>query len=73
MSATINEIAQNSTRAKEITKQAVDQSQKASDRVDERGKAADEINKVSNVLILILSANLKHGLTMLPNSLRPQD
>jgi methyl-accepting chemotaxis protein len=50
MSATILEIAKNSTRAKEITGQAVDQSQKASGRVDELGRAADEINKVTEAI-----------------------
>lgn len=50
MSATITEIAQNSNRAKEITTSAVDQSQKASEKVDELGKAADEINKVTEVI-----------------------
>jgi methyl-accepting chemotaxis protein len=50
MSATILEIAKNSTRAKEITEQAVDQSQKASGRVNELGRAADEINKVTEAI-----------------------
>lgn len=50
MSATIVEIAQNSSKAKEITTQAVEQSHNASDRVDELGKAADEINKVTEAI-----------------------
>jgi methyl-accepting chemotaxis protein len=50
MSATISEIAQNSSRAKEITSQAVEQSEKASDQVDELGKAANEINKVTEAI-----------------------
>ncbi len=50
MSATILEIAKNSTRAKEITGQAVEQSQIASGRVNELGRAADEINKVTEAI-----------------------
>ena len=50
MSSTITEISENSTRAKEITTSAVDQSQKASERVDELGRAADEINKVTEAI-----------------------
>lgn len=50
MSATITEIAQNSTKAKDITNSAVTQSQKASDQIDELGKAADEINRVTEVI-----------------------
>lgn len=50
MNATISEIAQNSGRAKDITSQAVDQSEKASDRVDELGKAANEITKVTEAI-----------------------
>ena len=50
MSSTITEIAENSTRAKDITTSAVDQSKKASERVDELGRAADEINKVTEVI-----------------------
>ncbi|WP_051305290.1 HAMP domain-containing methyl-accepting chemotaxis protein [Desulfogranum mediterraneum] len=50
MNATITEIAQNSGRAKDITTQAVNQSQTASDRVDELGKAANEINKVTEAI-----------------------
>ena len=50
MNATITEIAQNSGRAKEITTQAVNQSEKASDRVDELGKAANEITKVTEAI-----------------------
>ncbi len=50
MNATITEIAQNSTRGKDITSQAVVQSQQASEKVDELGRAADEINKVTEVI-----------------------
>jgi len=50
MNATISEIAQNSGRAKDITTQAVDQSEKASVRVDELGRAANEINKVTETI-----------------------
>lgn len=50
MRSTIGEIAENSSRAKEITTQAVNQSQEASDRVDDLGKAANEINKVTEVI-----------------------
>ena len=50
MNVTITEISQNSTRAKGITSQAVDQSQQASVRVDELGRAADEINKVTEAI-----------------------
>jgi len=50
MNATITEISINSTKAKEITTTAVDQSQKASERVDELGRAADEINKVTEAI-----------------------
>jgi len=50
MSATINEIASNSSKAKEITTAAVNQSQKASERVNELGRAADEINKVTEAI-----------------------
>lgn len=50
MNSTITEISENSTRAKEITTSAVDQSQKASERVNELGRAADEINKVTEAI-----------------------
>jgi methyl-accepting chemotaxis protein len=50
MNSTIVEIADNSTRAKTITTQAVDQSQKASDRVNELGDAANEISKVTEAI-----------------------
>lgn len=50
MNATIAEIAQNSGKAKEITTQAVDQSETASNRVDELGKAANEITKVTEAI-----------------------
>jgi methyl-accepting chemotaxis protein len=50
MTATINEIASNSSKAKIITGEAVNQSQKASERVNELGRAADEINKVTEAI-----------------------
>lgn len=50
MSATISEIAQNSSKAKDITFKAVSQSAEASNRVDELGKAAHEINKVTETI-----------------------
>ena len=50
MNATITEIAQNSSKAIEITSKAVQQSQEASDRVNELGRAADEINKVTEAI-----------------------
>ncbi|PIE60679.1 MAG: chemotaxis protein [Desulfobulbus propionicus] len=50
MNSTISEIAQNSGRAKDITGQAVDQSQTASARVNELGRAAAEINKVTETI-----------------------
>lgn len=50
MTATINEIAENSNKAIDITSQAVDQSQTASHRVDELGNAAKEINKVTETI-----------------------
>lgn len=50
MSSTIDAIAQNSSRAKDITAQAVDQSKIASNRVDELGRAASEITKVTEAI-----------------------
>ena len=50
MTTTITEIAQNSGRAKDITTQAVNQTEEASNRVDELGKAANEINKVTETI-----------------------
>jgi methyl-accepting chemotaxis protein len=46
MISTINEIAQNSERARNITGDAVVQTQSASNKVDELGSAANEIGKV---------------------------
>ena len=46
MIATINEIAQNSEKARNITGDAVVQTQSASNKVDELGSAANEIGKV---------------------------
>ena len=50
MNSTIGEIAQSSGKAKEISSEAVQKSQRASTRVNELGKAADEINKVTEVI-----------------------
>ncbi len=50
MKSTITEISDNSGRAKEITSQAVEKSQLASERVDELGRAANEINKVTETI-----------------------
>ena len=50
MNATITEIARNSSKAKEITGEAVTQAQKASERVNELGRAADQINKVTETI-----------------------
>jgi methyl-accepting chemotaxis protein len=46
MTSTINEIAQNSEKARNITGEAVVQTQSASNKVDELGSAANEIGKV---------------------------
>jgi methyl-accepting chemotaxis protein len=53
MNVTINEIARNSSEAKTITSEAVEQSLKASNRVNELGKAADAINKVTEIITAI--------------------
>ena len=50
MNATITEIAENSSKATDITSKAVQQSKEASNRVDELGRAADEINKVTEAI-----------------------
>jgi methyl-accepting chemotaxis protein len=46
MSSTISEISQNAVKARDITMDAVSQSQEASDQVGELGGAADDIGKV---------------------------
>ncbi len=50
MKSTITEISRNSGRAKQITTQAVEQSQVASERINELGRAANEINKVTETI-----------------------
>nr|WP_320009453.1 methyl-accepting chemotaxis protein [uncultured Desulfobulbus sp.] len=50
MNSTITEIAENSSKATDITSKAVQQSKEASNRVDELGRAADEINKVTEAI-----------------------
>ena len=55
MSATIDAIVQNTTSGKEITSQAVSQSEKASRQVDELGRAAQEIDKVTDTITAISS------------------
>lgn len=55
MSATIAEISQNTSRAKEITGQAVAKSREASRRVNELGEAAQEIGKVTEAITAISS------------------
>lgn len=55
MSATIGEIAANSSKAREITRQAVDQARSSSVRVHELGTAANEINKVTEAITAISS------------------
>lgn len=55
MSATIGEIAANSSKAREITRQAVEQARSSSVRVHELGTAANEINKVTEAITAISS------------------
>ncbi|CAG36628.1 methyl-accepting chemotaxis protein [Desulfotalea psychrophila] len=50
MNATIGEIAENSSKAKNISQQAVDRSRQASQRVDELGTAAAEITRVTEAI-----------------------
>lgn len=50
MKSTITEISENSSRAQQITSQAVSRSNSASERVNELGNAADEINKVTETI-----------------------
>lgn len=55
MSATISEISQNTSRAKQITGNAVMKSDEASTRVNELGVAAREIGKVTETIAAISS------------------
>lgn len=55
MSATIGEIAANSGKAREITREAVEQAKSSSARVHELGVAANEINKVTEAITAISS------------------
>ncbi|MGL1931016.1 MAG: methyl-accepting chemotaxis protein [Desulfotalea sp.] len=50
MSATVNEIAQNAARAKTISEEAVEQSQKTSSKIIVLGKAADKIGRVTETI-----------------------
>ncbi|WP_049785065.1 methyl-accepting chemotaxis protein [Desulfotalea psychrophila] len=50
MNATIGEIAENSSKAKGISQQAVDRSGQASQRIDELGTAAAEITRVTEAI-----------------------
>jgi methyl-accepting chemotaxis protein len=50
MSATVSEIAQNASKAKTISENAVVQSQQSADKVTELGVAADKIGKVTEVI-----------------------
>jgi methyl-accepting chemotaxis protein len=55
MSSTINEISQNTSKAKQITGNAVAKSGEASSRVNELGQAAREISKVTETITAISS------------------
>ncbi|MDX9895373.1 MAG: methyl-accepting chemotaxis protein, partial [Desulfofustis sp.] len=50
MTSTVHEIAQNAAKAKDISEQAVDQSQKTSAKMNELGQAADKIGKVTEAI-----------------------
>ncbi len=50
MNSSINEIAQNASKSTNITKNAVNQAESASDQVKELGKAAHEIVKVTDTI-----------------------
>ncbi len=50
MSATVNEIAQNAAKAKTISEDAVEQSQKASSKITDLGQAAGKIGKVTETI-----------------------
>jgi len=55
MTATIAEISQNASKAKDITGHAVGKATEASRRVDELGRAAREIDKVTETITAISS------------------
>jgi len=50
MTASINEIAQNTERASSVTRQAVSDAETASSRINELGSAANEIGKVTETI-----------------------
>jgi methyl-accepting chemotaxis protein len=50
MSATVSEIAQNASKAKSISENAVVQSQQSAEKITELGVAADKIGKVTEVI-----------------------
>ena len=50
MSSTVREIAQNAAKAKDISEQAVDQSQQASSKMQDLGQAANKIGKVTEAI-----------------------
>lgn len=50
MSATVGEIAQNAGRAKEISEEAVEQSQKTTQKINDLGGAAAKIGKVTETI-----------------------
>jgi methyl-accepting chemotaxis protein len=50
MSSTVGEIAQNAAKAKDISEQAVDQSQKTSVKMNELGQAANKIGTVTEAI-----------------------
>lgn len=50
MTITINEIAKNSENARNVSNQAVTQTQSASEKIDRLGKAAQEIGKITEVI-----------------------
>ena len=50
MNATVNEISGNTSKARQITEEAVETTERASLRVDELGSAANEISKVTEVI-----------------------
>ncbi|MCB2173766.1 MCP four helix bundle domain-containing protein [bacterium] len=50
MSSTVGEIAQNAAKAKDISEQAVDQSQKTSVKMNELGQAANKIGTVTQAI-----------------------
>jgi methyl-accepting chemotaxis protein len=50
MTASVNEIAQNTGKARSETGEAVDQANRASERVEDLGKAAEQIGKVTETI-----------------------